>query len=163
MAIALRTATAIMGSRDEAADVAQDVALDVLRSLDRLRDPEAFDAWVRKIAARHTIAALRRKRRRPPVVPLVTASGGDGADAGGVDQDLLIASRGALAQALAALPPRQAMALVLRYVHGLPDREIADALGCRRGTVNALLSRGRATLREAPVLKELVLAMETTR
>jgi DNA-directed RNA polymerase specialized sigma24 family protein len=47
----------------------------------------------------------------------------------------------------------------LRYVHDLPDREIAVALGCRRGTVNALLSRARATLRETPALEELFAAM----
>lgn len=158
MAIALRTATAIMGSREEAADVAQDVALDVLRSLDRLRDPEAFDAWVRKIAVRHTLRALRKQRLRPPPVPFSD----DGEHEVGVDLDLLIASRGALAQALASLPPRQAVALVLRYVHDLPDREIAEALGCRRNSVNALLSRGRASLREAAALTELVSAMETT-
>jgi len=148
MTIALRTATAITGSREEAADIAQDVALDVLRSLDRLRDPDAFDAWVRKIAVRQTLKVLRRERRRRPLATEEAAED--------VDRDQLIASRGALAEALAALPPRQAAALVLRYVHDLTDREIADALGCRRGTANALLSRGRATLRHAPALAELL-------
>lgn len=161
MAIAFRTATAALGSREDAADVAQDVALDALRSLDRLRDPQAFDAWVRKIAVRHTVRALRRQQQRPAA----SAPASDGGDVHepGVDRDLVIASREAFAQALASLPPRQAVALVLRYVHDLTDREIAEALGCRRGTVNALLSRGRATLREAPALKALVSAMEATR
>lgn len=45
------------------------------------------------------------------------------------------------------------MALVLRYVHDLNDREIAAALGCRRGTANALLSRGRAGLRNCPLCR----------
>jgi RNA polymerase sigma factor (sigma-70 family) len=76
------------------------------------------------------------------------------------DRDLVIASRAALTRALADLPPRQAIALVLRYVHDLTDREIAVALGCRRGTANALLSRGRAAVREVAELQEL---METTR
>jgi RNA polymerase sigma factor (sigma-70 family) len=76
------------------------------------------------------------------------------------DREMAIASRAALSKALADLPPRQALALVLRYVHGLTDREIAAALGCRRGTANALLSRGRAALREVAELREL---MEATR
>lgn len=79
------------------------------------------------------------------------------------DRDLLIAARGALGQALMTLPPRQRIAVVLRYVHDLNDREIADALGCRRGTANSLLSRARATLRESSALKDLVLAMEVSR
>ena len=35
----------------------------------------------------------------------------------------------------------------LHYVHDLSDSEIAKALGCRRGTVNSLLSRARSKLR----------------
>jgi DNA-directed RNA polymerase specialized sigma24 family protein len=50
---------------------------------------------------------------------------------------------------LAGLPPTQRAALTLRYVHDLTDDEIADALGCRPGTVRSLLSRGRAALRAA--------------
>jgi RNA polymerase sigma factor (sigma-70 family) len=130
--------------------VAQDVALDVLRSLGRLRDPAAFDAWVRKIAVRHAMRARRRS--------VVVGSAPEPMEPG--DRDMVIASRSALTRALADLPARQAIALVLRYVHDLTDREIADALGCRRGTANALLSRGRAALREVAELQEL---MEATR
>lgn len=155
MEIALRTAAAIMGSREQAADVAQDVALDVLRSLHTLREPEAFDAWVRRIAVRRTLKAVRARRR--PELPLALA--GD-IEAAGYDRDLLIAARAALAQALTTLPPRQRVALALKYVHDLTDVEIADALGCRRGTVHALLSRGRASLREVSALQAL---MEATR
>ena len=54
----------------------------------------------------------------------------------------------AAAQLLAGLPPRQRAALTLRYVHDLDDHAIATALGCRRGTVRSLLSRGLSTLRE---------------
>lgn len=156
MAIALRTATPVLG-RQEADEVAQDVGLDVLRSLDRLRDPAAFDAWVHKIAVRHTSAALRRRRSRSVEGPLEL---GELVEAQGHDHDLVIAARLALVEALAELPDRQALALVLRYVHDLPDREIAAALGCRRGTVNALLSRGRARLREVPALEALAAKTE---
>ena len=150
MKIAMGIAMAVLGNREDAADVAQDVALDVLRSLGRLRDPAAFDAWVRKIAVRH---AMRARRRGTDVGSVPEPVESD-------DRDIVIASRAALTRALADLPPRQAIALVLRYVHDLTDREIAAALGCRRGTANALLSRGRAALREVAELQEL---MEATR
>src|SRR4051812_835697 len=149
MTIALRTAAAIMGSREEAADIAQDVTVDVLRSLDRLRDPGAFDAWVHKITVRRTLKACKRRRVEVPFA-LAMELPADAADA-----DLVLSARGALAQAMKALPPRQRIALALRYVHDLDDHQIADALGCRRGTVHALLSRARTSLREAPALQEL--------
>lgn len=163
LTIALRTAAGILGSRDQAADIAQDVALDAMKSLDRLREPAAFDAWVRKIAVRHTLRALRKQRARPAEVPLGLSWDTDDLPAPERDRDVVIAARAALAQALTTLPPRQRVALVLRYVHDLNDREIAAALGCRRGTANALLSRGRAALRQSPALKDLISAMEVTR
>jgi RNA polymerase sigma factor (sigma-70 family) len=160
--VALRTALPILGSRDAAADVAQDVATDVLRSLRRLRDPDAFDAWVYRITVRHTMRAVRKRKARLVEVPLELAVEADDVALVGVDRDLVIAARGALGQALATLPARQRVALVLRYVHDLSDREIAAALGCRRGTANALLSRGRASLRQIPALEEIAAQMEGT-
>lgn len=43
--IALPVAIAIVGDRQAAADVAQDVAVDVLRGLGRVDNPDSFDAW----------------------------------------------------------------------------------------------------------------------
>jgi RNA polymerase sigma-70 factor (ECF subfamily) len=160
MEIALRTAVPMLGSREEAADVAQDVALEVLKSLPKLREAEAFDAWTRRIAVRHTIRAIRARRLHPLSVSLETA--GDLEVAEVADSDSTLTSRRVLADALRALPTRQALALVLRYVFDLTDREIAAALDCRRGTVNALLSRGRAALRSMPELQELASNLETT-
>jgi RNA polymerase sigma factor (sigma-70 family) len=162
MTIALRTAAGILGSREEAADIAQEVAVDVLKSIDRLRDPQAFDAWVQKIAVRRTMRALRTQKNRQ-TVPLALAMEVADLPANETDRELAIAARGALMQALTQLPERQRVALALRYVRDLTDREIADAMGCRRGTVNALLSRGRSTLRRSPALRDLIFETEGPR
>lgn len=163
LTIGLRTAAALVGDRDQAADIAQDVALDALKSVGRLREASAFDAWVRKIAVRHTLRALREQRGRRSELPLGVNWTLIDIPADEPDRDLLLASRGVLAQALTTLPPRQRVALVLRYVHDLSDREVAAALGCRRGTANALLSRARATLRESAALNDLRSTMEVAR
>jgi len=63
MRLALQTAAALLESREEASDIAQDVAVDALRSLGKLRDPRAFDAWVHTITVRHTMRRLKRRRR----------------------------------------------------------------------------------------------------
>ncbi len=155
--LALRTSGAILHSREEAADIAQDVAVEVLRSLRRLRDPGAFDAWVHRITVRQAVAHLKRVARRGSAeTPLALLPELDEPDGdGGLDREELIAARGLLATALGELPPRQRLALALRYVHDLSDAEIAAALGCRTGTVHALLSRGRAGLRSDPHLAQL--------
>ena len=50
--------------------------------------------------------------------------------------------------ALDRLAPKRKTALVLRFYAGLSEREIAEAMGVRPGTVKSLLSRGLADLRE---------------
>jgi RNA polymerase sigma-70 factor (ECF subfamily) len=155
--LALRTSAALLESREEVSDIAQDVAVDALRSLGKLRDPDAFDAWVHRITVRHAMRRLKRRRRaRQAETPLaLLTEAAEPAVPEGADQDALIAARQALAAALTGLPPRQRLALALRYVHDLSDAEIAAALGCREGTVHALLSRGRQTLRHDPHLAEV--------
>jgi RNA polymerase sigma factor (sigma-70 family) len=154
--LALRTSAAILHSREDAADVAQDVAVDVLGSLHRLRDPAAFDAWVHRITVRHALRHVNRRRHaRAAETPLgLVAEADQPAAPCDADRDALLDARSALAAALADMQPKQRVALALRYVHDLSDAEIAGALGCREGTVHALLSRGRAGLRRHPQLAQ---------
>jgi RNA polymerase sigma factor (sigma-70 family) len=144
--IALPVAMAVLGDREDAADVAQDVALDVLNGLRRLRNPESFDAWVRRIAVRRSIrTAQRRRLLRGAEFPLDDAEAADGRETPATDTVLLQAS---LRAALADLSPRQRAAVALRYIHGLSDEEIAAVLGCRAGTASSLLTRARQLLRK---------------
>jgi RNA polymerase sigma-70 factor (ECF subfamily) len=160
--LALRTSAALMGDRQEATDVAQDVAVDVLTSLGKLRDPEAFDAWVHRITVRHALRRLKRRRKaaraETPLALLLEDE--EPAAAERYDRDAVLAAREALSVALAELPAKQRLALALRYVHDLSDAEIAAALGCRTGTVHALLSRGRKALRRDSQLAEIALAFK---
>jgi RNA polymerase sigma factor (sigma-70 family) len=148
--IALPIALAVLGDREDAADVAQDVALDVLKGMGRLRSPESFDAWVRQIAVRRSIRAARRRRLLHGVeFPLDEAEATDGRGTPATEIVLLQAS---LRAALADLSPRQRAAIALRYIHGLSDAEIATVLGCRAGTASSLLTRARELLRKNGLL-----------
>ena len=141
--ITMPIATAVLGDREAAADVAQDVALDVLHGLHRLSNPESFDAWVRRIAVRQSLRAARRRRFRHGVELPLDEVQETGSDAPATDIVLL---RAALRTALADLSARQRAAVALRYVYGFSDAEIAAALGCRAGTASSLLTRARALL-----------------
>ncbi|MDE0654800.1 MAG: SigE family RNA polymerase sigma factor [bacterium] len=58
------------------------------------------------------------------------------------------AERDYLLDALDRLPVKRKTALVLRYYAGLSEREIAETMGVRPGTVKSMVSRGLAELRE---------------
>ncbi|WP_217924592.1 RNA polymerase sigma factor [Miltoncostaea oceani] len=149
--IAMSIAMATLRDPEKAADVAQDVVVDVLRGLPRLKDRRAFDAWVRRIAVRHLSRALRRRTvRRAREAELTEEVATTGAD----HEAVLL--RLSVARALAKLPPRQQLAVILRYLHDLSDADVATALGCRTGTAASLLSRARSTLREDAELRRLM-------
>jgi RNA polymerase sigma-70 factor (ECF subfamily) len=116
---------------------------------------------VHRITVRHVLRTLRSRRTaRDAETPLaLLAEANEPAAPLGADRELVLAARGALAAALAELPPKQRVALALRYVHDLSDAQIAAAMGCRTGTVHALLSRGRAALRRDARLEELAVAL----
>ena len=136
--VARTTALGILGDRDAAADVAQEVAIVAVAKVTRLRDPNALEPWLRRIAVRRALEQARRnRRRREAELAHLNGRPADGDD-DPLDEALAL---------LAGLPPTQRAALTLRYVHDLTDEEIASALGCRPGTVRSLLSRGRAALR----------------
>jgi RNA polymerase sigma factor (sigma-70 family) len=151
LTIALRTAAAVTGSREQAGDIAQDVAVEALRGVGRLNDPERFDVWVHRITVRTTMRAIRRRRRRGSVEEPLLEDAEPAIEPSAPEQ---VAERTAMRLALADLPQRQRMALVLRYVHDLSEEDIAEALGCRPGTAASLLSRGRELLRQSAALAD---------
>ena len=116
--ITMPLAIAVLGDRDAAADVAQDVALDVLRGLHRLSDPGRFDAWVRRIAVRHSIRAARRRRLLRGIEFPLEADVTD-PETPATETVLL---RAALRAALADLSVRQRAAVASAYIHGLSER-----------------------------------------
>ncbi len=155
--IALGTATAMLGSREHASDVAQDTAVEVLRGAQSVRNPDTLDAWIHRIAVRQTMRLIRRNRVRaqrevrlqdvsPAIEPADLRLPHDAAER----RELVEALKGAID----LLPAKQRMALVLRYVHDLSLEQIADAMGIRPGTAGSLVSRGRAALRTIQALEQ---------
>ena len=60
----------------------------------------------------------------------------------------------AIIAALKVLPPKQRAIVVLRYFADLSERQVAEAVGCRVGTVKSQSARALARLREVPGLAE---------
>ncbi len=128
----VRVAFLLVGSQAEAEDVVQDAFARVELRWARIDNPEGY---LHRCVVNRSHDVLRRRRleqrfrllRRDETSELQADELGD---------------------ALAALSPRRRAAVVLRYYAGLREREIAEALGVRPGTVKSMLHRALSELRE---------------
>jgi RNA polymerase sigma-70 factor (ECF subfamily) len=135
-------AARVLGSRDEAEDVAQEVFLTFGRSA--VPAGEAA-GWLTVAAAHTALNHLRSGRRR---ASREEAAAGAAAVAPDV-ADTVVAreDRRRVRAALARLPRRQAVALVLRH-SGLSYAEVAAALDLSPGSVGTTVRRAESALRE---------------
>jgi RNA polymerase sigma-70 factor (sigma-E family) len=141
---AVRLAYLLTGDMALAEDLVQDAFVRLAGRLVHLRDPGAFDAYLRR-----TVVNLSRsyfRRRRVERTYLAKARGAFDVRAGGAP-DRPIEVRDEVWTALQTVSPRQRAALVLRFYEDMSERQVAQLLNCRPGTVKSLVSRGLETLR----------------
>ena len=142
--IALR----IVGDRESAEEVMQDVFQAVWQSAGSFQPSGNFSAWLIGIARHRAIDATRsrrhRARAREELLDDERVAGG-GAGDGGADVLML---RAVVRAALAELPASQRQAIELGYYGGLTHTEIAAQLGEPVGTVKSRMRMGLIKLRE---------------
>jgi RNA polymerase sigma-70 factor (ECF subfamily) len=135
-------AARVLGSRDEAEDVAQEVFLAFGRST--VPAGEAL-GWLSVAAAHTSLNHLRSGRRR--VSREETAGAVDHVTPDVADAVVTLDERRRVRAALARLPQRQAVALVLRH-SGLSYAEVAAALDLSPGSVGTTVRRAESALRK---------------
>jgi RNA polymerase sigma-70 factor, ECF subfamily len=130
----VRRLTLVLGDAAAAEDVAQDAYLRAFRAWDGF-DGGDVRAWLYTIALRLAFNERRRRRRWLEAVRGIEPR----RPHDGPDPDLLAA--------LERLDVRTRSALLLTAIDGYTQRETANILGVREGTVASWVSRGRAALR----------------
>ena len=150
----IQLAMNLLGDRDEALDLSQEVFLRVFRTIHRFRGQSSLRTWIYRIAvnqARNKHRFWRRRHRADQVsLDQHIAAHGDFLSGGNSTPDRLLAQKELASQlqnALDALPFDQRTAIVLREVDGLSYEEIAFSLGVAVGTVKSRLTRARQALR----------------
>jgi RNA polymerase sigma factor (sigma-70 family) len=135
-----------------AEDAAQEAALQALLTLDRLRRPERFGPWLAGIGL--NVCRLWLRERRADAWSWEALVGGrqvrEPLDRRpGPEEVAAAADLAARVQwSVAGLPPGQRIAVLLVYLAGLSQAEVAATLGIDTGAVKARLHKARATLRE---------------
>ena len=126
----------MVGSREEAEDIAQEVFVTVFKHVDSFRGDAKFSTWMYRIVMRKAYDALDKRKRTPQPVdelPLTVV-------------EPQIADRLDLDAALAQLEPDFRAAAVACDVVGLSMDEAAEVLGVPAGTVKSRLFRARDRL-----------------
>ena len=141
-----RLTRAVLQHGADADDAAQDAFFSAWQALDRFDPALTLGPWLARIAvnAARDLARRRRVRATEAVPP-------DRADAGPLPDQAADARvrRGRLAAALAGLPERQRLVVVLFEVEGYAHGEIAGLFGIPEGTVRSELFHAKRKLRTA--------------
>jgi len=134
----------ILRDLDEAEDAVQEALVSAWRELPRLREPDHFDAWIRRLLVNACHDTSRRRRRRT----LATLAMSTSEDAS-ADRWLRFENQEMLARAFQRLPVEQRTVLVLEHYMGLTGPEIAAATGVSLGTVKSRTRYARRAMRAA--------------
>jgi RNA polymerase sigma-70 factor (ECF subfamily) len=142
-------AARLVGSRDDARDVAQEVFLRAFKYLHRADPQRPFEPWLLRIAVNVCRDLVRRRvRRENTFVDAEPAEPIDRSDdpCAGLERKQQLAI---LQKALDSLPEKERLAIVLRDIEGLSTADVAAILQSSETTVRSQVSRGRLRLKAA--------------
>jgi RNA polymerase sigma-70 factor (sigma-E family) len=131
----------LTGDRGAAEDVVQTALAKTALGWSRVRRKDNPEGYVRRAIVNTHLNAMRRRPWREQPREYIH----EDAEVRGPEREL--DDRDAMWKALAELPPRQRAVLVLRYYEDLSESDIADVLGCSRGTVKSQAAKGLMHLR----------------
>jgi RNA polymerase sigma-70 factor (ECF subfamily) len=132
----------ILFDADRAQDATQETLILAWRDIAALRDPDRFEAWLRRLLVNACYREAKRVRKRWTMEKDVLR-----VDLGTPDMSGFVADRDELERGFQRLDPDQRILLVLHYYVGLPLQDTADALGLPIGTVKSRLHRATHALR----------------
>jgi RNA polymerase sigma-70 factor, ECF subfamily len=133
------------GEESAAMDIAQEVFLKVLGRIHSFRREARFETWLYRMTVNTCLDHQRRRRRLIPLIEdwleAVRPS-----KASALTDLLREEAQGQVQKMVARLAPEHRMVVVLRYTEGLSYEEIAEVLGCSKGTVSSRLNRAHKIL-----------------
>ena len=136
----------LVGDPDTADDVTQETFTKAFRALDGLAQDHRILPWLYRIASNSAIDHLRRGRRFTWL--RMGKLEGTGLEPRMADEHGRVPEREHMQAVLRALPPENAIALLLHAVEGYSYAEIAEIQGCSMTAVRSRIARARSGFRE---------------
>ena len=142
---------------EEAVDLAQETFVRVYFAIDRYHTQFAFSTYIYRIATNLAISEIRRRKRRRllSLTGLFQSEADEAVEFQPPDQkplaDTVLVDEErdqTIARAIAALPEKYRVPIILRDIEGRSYDEVADIMGLGLGTTKSRISRARALLKE---------------
>src|SRR5215212_1041247 len=152
----------LLGNSQDALEVTQDAFLKAFTSLQSLQKPDAFGGWLMRIVSNLSLN-YRRSRKTRQQMPLAEVLGPTGTEqseqhsgasewmsrSGDPVRGLESKEMGVkLKEALAQLPEKQRLAIVMFTIDEMPQKDVAEALNCSVEAVKWHVFQGRKKLKE---------------
>jgi RNA polymerase sigma-70 factor (ECF subfamily) len=150
----------MIGSRQEAEDVTQEVFISVFKTVDGFRGESKFSTWLLRIAANHCKNRIKYLARRPTEgvdmddtgqQPAPAASAGPSLQSHIDGPDVLMEAAEMdriMQRAIEALPEEHRLLVILRDVEEMSYEEIAEITALPEGTIKSRLHRARMAIKE---------------
>lgn len=150
----LARAMVLARNRHDAEDAVQEAYVEALSRWDRIAHYDNPGAWVYKLVRQRLWKSAQRWTRLRPL------SVDDTSRAAGGDPEQFTEAVMALS-ALAGLPDRQRMVMVMHCLHRMEQQQIADELGLTRGAVAASIFKARRKLEQTLGMKDTELPVSS--
>ena len=133
------------GDEATAKDITQDVFLKLMNTISQFENRSQFSTWLHRIV---TNACLDRKRALRRFLSFGDSSEGQLPDRHGSHEAKYIQREveASVRKVIAAMRPKLRITVLLKYFEDLSYDEIAEAMGCSKGTVASRLNRAHAIL-----------------
>ncbi|MGQ9464044.1 MAG: RNA polymerase sigma factor [Candidatus Fervidibacter sp.] len=151
-----RLALALLGHRENAEDVTQDIFVFAFRELKTFKDASSFPIWLRKLAIRVCLRYRRLCIIEHEIVEPITSEFLFRTNIDPESEFEKAEFQAMIRNAVSGLPEPFRTVILLYHMDGLSYDEIVQVFGVSVGTVRSHLARGRAILREklAPLMEE---------
>jgi RNA polymerase sigma factor (sigma-70 family) len=147
------TCLSFVKQEDDADDLAQEVFIEVFRSIGKFRMASSISTWIYRIAVNKSLEYLRKRKVRSRFNRLFHGESSesnhqvDFVHPGVIEERKEYAAR--LFRAIDQLPDQQKTAFILHKIEGLSYDDIAAVMGKSMSSVQSLLHRARLGLQQS--------------
>jgi RNA polymerase sigma-70 factor (ECF subfamily) len=134
-----------LGDEAAADDVTQQIFVKLFTRIGQFRGESEFTTWLYRLVINSCLDERRKRRRFLPVSEFDTVSN----TANQISPEMGYARQevgDSVRQAISGLKPKMRLPILLKYIEGLSYEEIAEVLGCSKGTVASRLNRAHKAL-----------------